>query len=268
MLVIGVSGRAFAGPIGVLYLTTPYGLFSLQGDQVTKLATSPEDAEPIAVINTIRTMGTYPNFGPGGQTGVEYQLDGTPTGITIPTAHVGLCFFDGATDGTHNFAYDFCGGQVVEYDANWQNPVNYPPSLFRLEPNAYLGITYDPTNNSLWLTGYAQGGFIADFTLTGSLITSFSSDPASPFGLALDPADQTLWVNDGVGNFYQYSKSGVLLSHAYYQALFFGGGQALARGGEFQLQGPATVPEPTTVLLIGMGLAMVARNRKKHASAQ
>jgi len=103
---------------------------------------------------------------------------------------------------------------VIATDLTWQNPV----ALFSI-PGAhaldFLGIAYDPTNNSLWLSGY-NTNVIADYSLTGTLLSSFHTGTGaqSIFALGFDPADATLWFSlEQTNMLYQYSRSGVLLQN-------------------------------------------------------
>ncbi|MEQ1759430.1 MAG: DNRLRE domain-containing protein [Vicinamibacterales bacterium] len=224
----GAGGAA--GPRSTLYVTAQErAIYSVRGNQVGERAPVTEFAQPIAVTDSIRTMGSYPGLLP--QPGREYALNGTPTGTTFAPALGGGCFFDGASDGKHHFAYDFCGGQVFQFDLAWQNPVE----LFRLPRETRVGISYDPANNSLWFSRLDTGGqFLENRTLAGVLISEFERSPFASCGLAHDPADGTLWMNDCAGTFYQYSKTGALLGQRYYLALDFRGSYA-TRGGEFSV---------------------------------
>src|SRR3954471_22888926 len=138
----GLAGTASAGPISALYLTGEYGeVFVVRGDSVAESWTSRTDRQQvIAVTDVVRTMGSY-----SGDAGGEYTLDGQSTGTTYSFPLGGGCFFDGATSGTVNYAWDFCGGAAYSFDAEWANPVQ----LFRLgiQDFSRLGITFDASDD-------------------------------------------------------------------------------------------------------------------------
>ena len=154
-------------------------------------------------------------------------MNGTSTGTSwsgtpLLPGETGNAFYDGTSDGNQNYTVEYLSvtdaglstPNVIATDLNWQNPV----ALFSI-PGAhaldYLGIAYDPTNDSLWLSGY-NTDVIADYSLTGTLLSSFSTGTGaqSIFALGLDPADETLWFSlDQTNMLYQYSRSGVLLQN-------------------------------------------------------
>ena len=60
---------------------------------------------------------------------------------------------------------------------------------------AWIGVAYDPQNNSLWISGY-RTDVIADYSLNGTLLSSFSTGLGTDLeadALGFDPADSTLW---------------------------------------------------------------------------
>jgi hypothetical protein len=183
----------------------------------------------------VRTLGngTFNRHHPGS----EYTLDGIYTGVDFPYPPVGstVAFYDGTTNGSANFSVDYIGGGVYQFGTDWTNPVR----LFNVPAN-YLGITYDATNDSLWLA--TNGLTIENRSLTGVVRSSFAVPFFGSSALALDPADNTLWLGTPStrGTFYQYSKSGVLLDTVTYPTLV---NQEIL-GGEF-----AFVPEPSSAVI-------------------
>jgi len=171
----------------------------------------------LAVGTTVRTIGllnavTFPP--PPPDVGAEYTQAGLYTGVDypmpIPTNGPLVQLLDGASDGQHNYVLDFNNNAVYACDANWANPV----VLFTLTNQlARAGITYDPSNNSLWLGGYSSG-VIENRAMDGTLLSSFTVGHAGNAALAFDPADGTPWLHNQAnlsGTFEQYSRSGTLL---------------------------------------------------------
>ncbi len=113
-----------------------------------------------------------------------------------------------------------------------------------------LGITYDKTNNSLWISGWGNT-IVTDYSLSGTVISSFDTGHNENGALAMDPATHTLWLVDDENTFSleQYSTAGVLLSTGPYV------GYSL--GGEFDM-GAAPTPEPGTLIMFGSGILGLA----------
>jgi hypothetical protein len=200
----------------------------------------------VAVASHVRTLGSP---------GAEYTLAGNYTGNDFPYPDVGAAFWDGATDGTHNYSVDYeVGGGVYQFDADWTNPV----LLFSV-PQGYLGITYDATNDSLWLSRFS-GNTVANYSLSGSLLSSFVTPFDRISSLALDPADNTLWMgSQGTqGTFYQYSKAGVQLDTAFYPGLQ----SQNTLGGEFRV-----VPEASARALFACGVITLVSFRRERFMA-
>ncbi len=236
---------AWAGPVSELYLTAgnQNTIFVVQGGNVVRSWGVVNNNEyAIAVMGTVQTT-----IGASGFAGSEYTLDGAYTGVssTFPDLP-GTAVYDGASDGTYIYAWDFNQNRVLRFDPNWSNPV----ALFSIGGSVgdFLGITYDPLNNSFWISGWNKSE-IRDYSMTGQLLSSFSVSHNEITALALDPATGTLWsANRNVwGLFEEYSKSGQLLSTQYYPAL--SGMNVL--GGEFQ------VPEPSTTFLLELAASLM-----------
>jgi hypothetical protein len=123
--------------------------------------------------------------------------------------------------------------------------------------NLWSGITYDPTNHSLWFVAH-DSNLMVDYSLNGTLLSSFNVQNSTNGPLALDPADHTLWlVNYSSKNLEQYSTSGQFLG---IDPGYWG------IGAEFNLGnvGLSPSPEPGTFITFGsgiLGLAGIVRRR-------
>jgi hypothetical protein len=159
--------------------------------------------------------------------------------------------YDGTTDGVRNYTVQYfpdnfaTGAVLATATANWSSPI----SIVFSTGNLYdLGITYDRTNNSLWILNY-DTGIITDYTMAGTPISSFATgkgfsvNGVGSVALAMD-VDHTLWFSGlGTGNIYHFATDGTFLGQAYYSEL----GQAY--GGEIGFS--TATPEPATFLVWG-----------------
>lgn len=281
-LLLNATGHA-AGPTSELFLTddpTTAGSARLVGitgtNVIFNVPQSPtaQGQSPIAVNSTVRTLG----FGAGNSfTGAEYTLTGVATGSTyaFPPALGSEEVDDGTTDGSFHYAWGVTSGTAYRFSLTWTNPV--PLFTLGTASGNRLGITYDPSNNSLWIAGFdgAVGTLISDYSLTGTLLSSFNIGHNFSGALALDPADGTLWLaklNSPTLTLEQYARSApgsfgatetVLNSQTY------AGIQDGAFGGEFQYTG-TVVPEPSTWAMLVCGSLLVAvssarRTTNRHA---
>jgi len=232
---------------GRYYLTSVSGqLTVVQGTNVVQSWTIPYNASPIAVLDgKVNTVGYY-----GSSPGAEFTTAGVPTGNTY---FGGIYYaFDGTTDGTYNYAYNSNFGGMFRFDLNWQNP-----TLLFSGPGGELGVTYDPTNNSLWIADWGDQT-IRNVDMSGILLSSFNTSVFYMGALALDHSDGTLWfssLNSSDTGLYQYSKTGQLLDTVYVAGLE----SDYHYGGEFELvtsAAPPAVPEPTT-MLVWLGLSAI-----------
>lgn len=175
--------------------------------------------------------------------GSQYTLAGTFTGTryAYPVRYAG--FYDGATDGVHNYSIDFIGGGVYRFNSDWAHPVK----LFDTEPYM-LGITYDPWNGTLWISDWLTGT-VEQRSMSGAVISSFNARFASITALAMDYADQTLWMGSqqDKGRFSNFDRSGTALASETYAPLI----DQNTLGGEFNY-----VPEPASAALAGIASAV------------
>lgn len=239
------AATAFAGPLSDYYLVSgdQFRVDVVNGSSHVNSWATPDFEYPVAVNSTVRTLGA--NLG---GTGREYSLGGVATG-PVYTNVVGTSY-DSTTDGKHNYLISWDTGDVIQTDPDYSNPV----TLFNSGgPGNYLGITYDPTNNSLWLAQFG-GGTVENRTLGGGFISAFNTGISLQAALALDHADGSLWLVEWTqnGDFRQYDKSGNPLDTEHYDALI--GVNPL--GGEFAL------PEPATLALLTIGGLFLSRRRR------
>ena len=255
-----LAAPAVAGPTGQYVLTAgdQHTDWVVQGAGVNATWTTTNSEYPLIVLGTVRATSPSP-----GGVGGGYTLAGVPTGATY-TNGLGEDMYDAATDGANIYVINWTTGDLTRLDLTWSNPqVLFHPGA----GGSALAITYDPTNNSLWIGGWTTGT-IANYSLTGTLLSSFTVPYTELTCLAMDYTDNTLWFGSQatLGTFHQYSRTGTPLGTQVYPALV---GQNTL-GGEFPY--PATpagdVPALGTagvaalVLLVGaLGLLAVARMR-------
>lgn len=250
LLPSSTSGTVLAGPASPYYLAD--GDFRvLQVGQAGTIVDSWATAYPLyamAVVDTIRLYGRGNNLYPDG---IEYSLQGVPTGVVYPwqPGPTGQ-LLDGGTDGTaHNYASEWIGlNGIWQYDRDWKNP-----TLLFTTPEPTVGVTYDQVDRALWIS--VDEGNIQKVDMAGNVLSEFYPGSGRWGALAWEPSTDTLWAHrNGSGELAQWSKDGVLL-----QTVAVTGLSANIWGGEFQL-----IPEPTAFTLLGLGslaLVMVRRRR-------
>lgn len=151
---------------------------------------------PIAVIDTIRTTGADAD-----EIGAEYDLSGNLLGPHYTHPSIARSW-DGTTDGTYNYTIGDDGG-IHRHLRNWGNPI----LLFGA--GSLGSITYDPSNDSLWV-GQWDTSTVINYTDSGVVLSSFDTGHTRNMALALDHADGTLWLHDKTtqGTFEQWTRTG------------------------------------------------------------
>jgi len=247
-------GAAFAGPISQLYITQYGGTNGaiIQGDTVLGTFTTTSVTQTgIAVGDTVRIIRGF-----RGQ-GSEYDLQGNVINAGIYTNDRFSSLYDGTTDGQYNYAIDHNGNgynTVFQFDLGWENA----RALFTTDQRS-SGITYDALTETFWTTGgsAAPNGAVQNYDKNGMLLSEFNKGSYLSYGLAFDMADSTLWLSEyATSNLHQYSTDGLLLQtiSAPFTNVF---------GMEFR--NTNTVPEPTTLVLLALGLAGLGLRKKKQA---
>jgi hypothetical protein len=252
-LVLGAAGSAGA-QTGTMYIHGGYSdgpVSAVQGGVLQNQwsGNNGNFAPVIAVNGTIRFSG-YTN----GVTGYEYDLAGNPTGNTFTQTVNDYLFYDGASDGQHNYSIGYNTGQVYQFDANWGNPT---PIFGGLPTSVPTGISWD-SNNSLWIYT-ANDSTVRNYSMGGSLLSSFPAANPGTYskGVAFDYTDQTIWLTDyGNGDsLSQYDRNGNHLQTIFVNGLY--GSSALTA--EFDVRG---IPAPASAALLGLGGLAASRRRR------
>ena len=255
------------GPAQTLYLGGSSGsgsaLFTVQGNTLN-LVNSAYGYEWGVVASTDKGVQTYAASATvqNGLSG-QYTLGPTPTPThvtytnTIPPTTTYNETDDGTTDGKYNYIWSIHNGAAYRLSRDMTDPV----LLFSYgDTDQFAGITYDVTNNSLWLSGWGSQK-IVDVRFDGTLISSFDTGHMRNGSLALDSAG-TLWLNNDLTQTLEgWSKSGTLL-HEHYLGYY-------TIGGEFAFDpatNPSSTPLPPTALAALTLLPCLALRRRVSTS--
>ena len=221
--IVGLPAMAGTGPTSTYYTTSNQQLhaFDANGTQWNLGAAYSVAEFAIAVGGDVRTVDYRLGFSGG-----LYDLSGASQGTSY--VNPGYEAYDSTTDGRYNFVVDFITKVVMATDRDYQNPT----VLFTADLISPMGITYDPSNNSLWIAAF-NNGQVTQHDLQGNVLSSFNTGLLVQSALALDHADGTLWLHEWEGNggqrFLQFSKEGTFLGD------FNSGVDGNWLGGEFEL---------------------------------
>jgi hypothetical protein len=114
---------------------------------------------------------------------------------------------DGTTDGANNYSSVWSSTGVVITDEFFQDgSVLFDPGF------SIIGITYDPTDNTLWVISDDDSS-IYQFALDGTQLSSFDAAlPDRDCCLAYDPVNDSLWIGlNGSNTLYEFAKDGTQL---------------------------------------------------------
>lgn len=246
-LLLSGSARA-AGPTSTLYAVnygefgggTVSGLDLIQGTNESSFATGNSVDTCIATAGDVRTFGYSFNL-----TGSRFDLAGNPlSGGPYTNLIVNSQMHDGTSDGSYNYTVDYVTGDLLEFDRNWASPV----TLFNANGSGGTAgwITMNAVDGSFWLSQYGNSDLVEHRTHAGALLGSFNSGINYSQGLALDPVDGSLWMSSGF-TLYQFNQSGTALQNLTLNL------QGSWYGMEFD-----TVPEPSSLPLVGIGVAFLS----------
>ncbi|MBS1716248.1 MAG: PEP-CTERM sorting domain-containing protein [Armatimonadetes bacterium] len=261
-LAVGPTSMLYAvevnrwGPDG--YPGYPSGLDMIQGGTLTSSSANALslDESAIAVSGDVRTLGVHQ-----GEAGSLFDLSGnvldhhaytTPPGFGV--GGQGPSIIDATSDGLYNYGVDLQTGNVIRMDRDWTHTI----TLFSTNLG-FAGISMNVADGSFWVCG--QGDRVAHFSHGGAFISDFHTGLPGSYGLALDPADGTLWMQ---GTTYthlaQYDQLGHRLQNVSYDIESWD--QNGIFGMEFNLT-PVT-PEPASICCLALGSAALLRRRRNQ----
>jgi hypothetical protein len=143
--------------------------------------------------------------------GARFTLDGTAVGAVRSSTTGICCFSDGTTDGRFNYAVrqdstllepigsrPLAPPAIYRFGRDWSDPQPYVP----LTPgHTYNGVTWAPDTDTFWVSRLDnETAAIEHWSRDGVRLATPVTVPLSLTGLALDPADGTLWAVRYRGN--------------------------------------------------------------------
>lgn len=240
MLFAGIA----AGQTDRLYVTDGDSsrLAIVQGGVVQNVVGTQQGAYPIAVSGTVWTGSLY-----GNSQSLEFDLNGNYLGNAVNINQANAV--DGTTDGVqYNYQLSGCfGTNAVVYRSNLDFS-NAQPLFNAFGMSRSVGITYDPTDSTLWVSGDVE---MRHYDLAGNFLGGWNHQSGDST-LAYEPSTDTLWLVRS--SMYQYDKSGNLL-----QVLSPNGLAANNWGAEFPI---GSIPAPGAAALLGISGLVAGRRRR------
>lgn len=250
VVLLVASSSATAGLIDKLFVTDGdrARLAIIEGTAAT-IKTTYQRGFPLAVRDSI-WLGDYSAPNPA----VEYDLNGNATGNTMNT-YTPVFGVDGAVNGATNYTLGNAfttSATVYSAASDWSGMT----ALFTVSGFDLVGITFDSVFDTLWISDQNS---IYQYDLAGTLLSQFSH-VGGRGSLAYEAASDTLWyVTNFSDTIRQYSKTGALLD-----TLQISGLTSNNWGAEFAA-GSGSVPLPTPLALLGLGLAGIGFCRRTKA---
>lgn len=250
LLLCLAANTANAGLIDTLYVTDgDSARLAIVSGTSASISSTYVRGYPLAVRDTI-WIGDYS----AGNDAREYDLNGNATGNTA--AYTPVQGVDGAANGSTNYTLgNAFSSNATIYSANsdWTGMT----SMFNVSGDDLVGITFDSMLNSLWIS---DKNSIYQYSTSGSLLSQFTHSSGRG-SLAYEVSSDTLWyVQNGSNSIFQYSKNGALLDNVSISGL-----ASNNWGAEFSAETTA-VPEPTSIVLLALGIAGIGFSRKKKTA--
>lgn len=225
-------------------------------------------------VQTYTTGGAFiANFGQGGATGsaldgaghvwtvapsfgnnVIKQYDAAQTELNSFVAAVGGNWIeDMAWGGGNSIWVGTYEGNVFNINAA-TGAIN---SSFAVANSNFTGVAFDGTN--LWLSGGFASNNLFKYDTGGNLLDTIALGNFGIGGLGYDLSDNTLWGGSTAlfGTVYHLALDGSVLGSFVAGGAFHDGLEV----GDINRNGN-TVPEPSTILLLGAGLAALVRRQR------
>jgi len=258
---LGAARTLAIGPASTLYVTnygefgggTIVGLDLFQGASMSSFPTgNGVDICIGAAAGDVRTMGYS-----GGDAGGRFSLAGAPvSGGPYMNSVIGSQLHDGTSDGVYNYSADFTTGDIVRFDRAWGSRTTLFNASGTLPGAGH--ITLDATDGSFWISQWGGPDRVEHRTNGGLLLSSFNIGFYHA-GLALDPADGTLWTSNGTDTLHQFSQAGFLLQSVTYSM----SGQLY--GMEFET---TPLPVPGTLALGAFAGGLCGRRRARSVGGR